>query len=758
MKKIININLSGRVIPIEDAAYEQLQAYIESLRRYFSNEESRDEIINDIESRIAELMSEKVRKGATCITDADVNEIASSMGRPEDFEAEEVSPGGDIPLQGNTASQSSQQQYQQQSSHTTGGQYAEREKAPKGRLYRDTSDKFIGGVCSGIAAYMNVDPAIVRILFAIVTFGGFGLGFLAYIIMWIILPPKDLEEYSGKRLFRNPEEKVIGGVASGLAAYFGKSVSTVRLVFAAPMILNIIFSSLNGFRWHDLDLFWNIGFSSISGTFILVYIILWIVLPEARTTYQKMEMRGEKVDVNAIRQNVKEGVDNMKERMKGWGEEVKESAQQFSNKAKEFSNTRGREFASEMNQTVRRTGGGIGHAIGVLFKVFFLFIFGTIAFALFIALIAVLFSLPQWWGLNEFLWSSSWQQVYAWGTLVFFMLVPLIALIVWVVRRIMNARAGSNYLGWTFGALWTLGWVSLVLLISSVGRDFSRSEFKDTETPAFVTPKGKLVVTVSQPELEYTGNYGWIDGDINGWDFTGDSMRLCNVWFDVSASPDSLYRVTIRRTANGRTEEEARVRATEFSYTALQQDSLLDLPSSYTIGKGSKYRIQQVGVLIQVPKGKKIRFDASVTDKLNIGRVTVNRRNRRNMGISVDNDYEFAFFTGVDYTMGIDGKLLQDGVKVSESGAPRRNNNGNYRYNSNDTATSVTPAVSPEEEANQKLEEEKRKIREESERKIKELEDKAKAAKSVSLLKRKKDAKTEGDIVGIPSPVSSLVL
>ena len=51
MKKIININLSGRVIPIEDSAYEKLQGYIESLRRYFANEEGRDEIINDIESR-----------------------------------------------------------------------------------------------------------------------------------------------------------------------------------------------------------------------------------------------------------------------------------------------------------------------------------------------------------------------------------------------------------------------------------------------------------------------------------------------------------------------------------------------------------------------------------------------------------------------------------------------------------------------------------------------------------------------------------
>jgi hypothetical protein len=85
MKKIININLSGRVIPIEDSAYEKLQNYIESLRRYFANEDGRDEIINDIESRIAELMSEKVRKGASAITDSDVDEIAKSMGRPEYF-------------------------------------------------------------------------------------------------------------------------------------------------------------------------------------------------------------------------------------------------------------------------------------------------------------------------------------------------------------------------------------------------------------------------------------------------------------------------------------------------------------------------------------------------------------------------------------------------------------------------------------------------------------------------------------------------
>src|SRR5580765_4375526 len=130
MKKIININLSGRVIPIEDSAYEKLQGYIESLRRYFAREEGRDEIINDIESRIAEIMDEKIRKGATCVTDDDITAIMSSMGRPEDFD--------DEPVESTTYSK------QQQSSNAN---YTYTEPKKKNRLYRDSSDKVVGGVC-----------------------------------------------------------------------------------------------------------------------------------------------------------------------------------------------------------------------------------------------------------------------------------------------------------------------------------------------------------------------------------------------------------------------------------------------------------------------------------------------------------------------------------------------------------------------------------------------------------------------------------
>jgi site-specific recombinase XerD len=89
MKKVININFQGRVIPIEESAYDMLKQYVESLRRFFADEEGRDEIINDIEGRIAELFGESLKKGSTCITDDEVNHIIASMGRPEDFEGEE---------------------------------------------------------------------------------------------------------------------------------------------------------------------------------------------------------------------------------------------------------------------------------------------------------------------------------------------------------------------------------------------------------------------------------------------------------------------------------------------------------------------------------------------------------------------------------------------------------------------------------------------------------------------------------------------
>jgi len=755
MKKIININLSGRVIPIEDSAYEKLQAYIESLRRYFANEEGRDEIINDIEGRIAELLHEKVRKGTEAIIDSDIEEIITSMGRVEDFEAEDkdnVAAAGSANSNAsssnaaytNTSSAGGSSSYQQRSSSST-GEY----RREKSKLYRDSSDKLIGGVCSGIASYLGIDPAIVRILFAIITFGGFGLGFVIYILLWIILPPKDLEGYGGKRLYRNPDDKIISGVAGGLAAYFGKSSNTIRLIFAAPLLLNILFSSLSWSVFRDGSFVPNIVAGSLTGTFFLAYIVLWIVLPEASSEYQKMEMRGEKVDVNRIRQNVREGVENMKEKMKDWGEEVKSSAQSMGDKAREFANTRGKAFAGEVKEVSRSGGRGIGHIIGVLFKAFFLFIAGTIAFALFVALIGVLIGGVSVWPVKDFIINGAWQNIWAWGTLILFLGVPLVGFIIWILRRIMRVRSHSNYLGWTFGGLWALGWLSVIMFAGSMFKDFRYSNYNKPGTEMTITQpaKGKMIVSVSAPELEYSGSLPWVDIEGEGFDINRDTMKIANIEIrDIQKSPDSFFHVIIKRYSCGRTVPDAEIRAQKIQYNVTYRDSILDLGSSLAIDRDSKYRGQQIEVIIQVPEGKKIRFDGTM-NKLHAFNIRISdKKNWRNRDRVDFDDESFPFETDVDYTMGPDGLRNPNGQAANTPVTP----DNNYRYQG--------PGVPPAPQApavNQDSLELERTI-EQKKNELKQLEEKKKSqtGKPTGFINHQEERETE-DGAG-PSPMSLL--
>jgi phage shock protein PspC (stress-responsive transcriptional regulator)/ElaB/YqjD/DUF883 family membrane-anchored ribosome-binding protein len=667
MKKIININLSGRVIPIEDAAYETLQRYIESLRRYFAQEEGRDEIINDIESRIAELMNDKVRKGATAITEADMDEIIASMGRVEDFEEADAAEATRVADAGETVSGSA-------SIGGTGFTY----KA-KSRLYRDTSDKLLGGVCSGIANYMNVDPAIVRLLFAIITFGGFGMGILIYILLWIVLPSRDLEAFVGKRLFRNPDDRVISGVAGGLGAYFDKPSWAIRLIFAAPLLLNIVFSVINSlFSVGHRDLFPNLFIGSFTGTFSLAYIILWIVLPEARSPFEKMEMRGEKVDVNRIRQNVKEGMSDIKTRMESWGEEVKTSAQEMSRRATEFAQSQGRPFVSEVGQAARPAARGALHVIGVLFKAFFIFVAGCITLGLFVGLIMVVFGGVAFWPINNFLWTSPLQKFLAWGTLLLFIGVPIIGFITWMVRRIGQVRSRNRYLGWTFGGLWTLGWVCAISFAASIAKDLRVYDRANAIELPVNTTANKLLVRVNEPEIRYSGTAWWMDNNDNaGWDISDDVMKYNNVKIRINKSEDSFYRVKVYKYSAGRSLADVQARATQTRYEVSTKDSILNLASGLVINRESKFRGQGVIVEIEVPVGKMIRFDETLLDAYNPWVVRTSTREYRSWGrrrayqIDWDFDEHFNWDIDTDYVMTSDGKLRKPAEVIMDNSGVR---------------------------------------------------------------------------------------
>lgn len=668
MKKIININFHSRVIPIEETAYEILQQYIQSLRRYFANEEGREEIISDIENRFAELFSESLKKGAACITDADVNAIIASMGRPEEF-AEEDSASGTTGS-ASTGAGGAQGGYSQSSWQGD---------EPR-RLYRADNDKILGGVCAGLANYLRLDPAIIRIIFVLITFG-WGFGFLLYIILWMVLPYKSLPANARKRLYRNPDDRVIAGVASGLAAYFHIEVWIPRLIFCLPLIAGILTSILRHvwFYWGG-PVFFTGGFG---GTLFITYIVLWIVLPEATSASEKLEMRGEKVDLESIKNTIKSDLGNVNKKAREMGSEMKESFQ----KAGEQIRTSAQNFSAEAYPAMRRTGNGFGHAIGVLFKAFFLFIAGVIAFALIAALTALIFRGHGILHLKDYILYGFWENFLAWAGFFLFLVIPVIALLTWLIRRITGTRSRNHYLGYTFATLWVIGLFCLIALAGVFVSNFQARQHVEEEVSIAQPSHGKMIVKVDQSNRDrYDDTDWWSD-----WDFGNrgplfvneDSLMLNTVRLRLLRSDDSSFHVRSVKFSHGRDSHIARQTAEEISFPVRQADSVLYLPEGITINRHSqKFRNQQVIVEVYIPLGKRILVNRSID---HYHWFNINTHNRHIHWSSRDDDWDinwdndnddhesFSWDSDVEYTMTADGLRRTNWKNTPENERKDRN-------------------------------------------------------------------------------------
>ena len=611
MKKVININFQGRVIPIEETAYDLLKQYVDSLRRFFANEEGRDEIINDIESRVAELFSDMLKKGNTCITDADVNVVIDSMGRPEDFDDDETKVKSQLESESGTSANT--------------GDFSQ----PRGRYFRDENDKILGGVCAGMAHYLRIDPAIVRILFAIISFGGFGMGILIYILLWIVVPSRGLEKSAiRKRLFRNPDERVIAGVASGVASYFNIAVWIPRLVFAFPLVAGVCVSIFRNLFW-NFDPFPSIVFGSFGGTLFIIYIVLWAIIPEANSASEKLEMRGEKVDLNTIKNTIQEDLEGFRNRAETWGKEVGTKAQQWGQEVgKTMSEKKVFERASptgaEAAGYVRGRRSRLGHAIGVIFKAFFLFLAGILAFALLMGLLALIFSGVSVFPLKNYFLDGIGENALAWSTLLFFLGVPVIALITWIIRRVMGIRPGSRSLGWIFGGLWVIGLISAIILAASIARSFDADAREKVAVPMAQPSTGKVIVQVEDANIKTYGRWFRMDGIVN---VTEDSLVINNIRFHIVKSPDTAFHMFMTRFSSGRDEENALSNVKSIQYGVTQQDSVLTLDRGFSIHRGAKFRNQRVIATLQIPVGGHILIDRSVSRRLNWFHFTNGHRN-----------------------------------------------------------------------------------------------------------------------------------
>ena len=627
MKQVININFQGRVVPIEVTAFDILKNYTESLNRHFANEQGKEEIINDIESRIGELFQEKLKSGATCITEEDVNNIIKNMGRPEDFDT--------------TGDESQAGQNKESGSHTSmgGAGYAK-------KLYRDENDKVLGGVCSGLGNYFGIDSVILRIIFVIMFFSG--IGFLAYIILWAVVPSSAVSEIGSyrKKLYRDTDNKLIAGVCSGLSKYFGVPIWIPRLLFLIPFLS---FAFKWG-HWGGLSFPDFLSFSFSPGSF-LVYIILWLVLPEATTTAEKLEMKGEKVDMNSIKNSVVE-------EMKG----VKERAEKLSKEAAGIAREKSKVMGAEFSGAVKRNRNPIGNIVAGFFKIIFYIIFGSIAIGLVFALFGLAIAAIGVFPIKDFVFNGALQNWLAWGTLIFFIAVPIVGVITWIIRRLTRVRSGNKNLAFGFSILWLLGWVCFIMLLANVSKDFRRTNNPAEQFITLANPHvSRMDITADDPDKTFFRT-NWSRFDLYEA-LDSDTVHVRNVVFKIEKSETDSFRVSIMRIARGQSRTAADTTARNIQYNVIQKDSTLLIDKGIAITKQEKFRNQYVIVRIYVPVGKQINIDRSV-----------GRWNDATIGFYDDDDWNFEtkktqrnWDYNTNYIMKEDGLYTLDGIKAGTS-------------------------------------------------------------------------------------------
>lgn len=659
MKKVININFQGRIIPIEEDAYENLKKYVESLRQYFANEEGKEEIINDIENRIAELFSEKLKTVAQpFITEESVATIIASIGRPEEFDGDNIE--FDVKETSSASAKSSQ---------TYSG------FEPRGSWFRNQNDKILGGVCSGLASYLRIDATIIRVLFVLFSLGAFGGGFLLYLILWAILPAKSHDSIVARRLYRDADQKVFGGVCSGIAKYFNIAVWIPRLIFLLPILLSVFKNVIHIFYFPVIF--------SFSGTLVLTYLILWAVIPKALTASEKMEMKGEKIDLESIKNKVQDEIHGVKKNISDnagkWKQDFSGKASELKDEAKETA----RRFAGETGPAIRKNSNRFGRFIMTIIKVFFFFIISMIAFGLLMAVISLVVAGTALMPLKDFIANGSLVQIYAWATLILFFIIPVVALIQWLIRKIAGIKLRNHYISYTLGILWAAGWVSIVLLIATISKEFKRSGQVSSDVAIEQPSTGKLKIEFKDPEGRYYPldlNFGNFDNDNDEENpddlrlsIGEDSLLVGNISIRLVKSNDDSFHITTIKRARSSSPREAEQIAESIPFSVSQADSIIYLPFAFPITKQNKFRNQQVRVQIEVPVGKEVY----INDRAENLHWFSMEGNERGLTFSLDNESGYNYFwrSGVWYIMterGIEKKYKdEENIDEEDRDEPR---------------------------------------------------------------------------------------
>ena len=690
MKKTININFQGQLITIEETAYDTLNQYVQSLKEYFKREAEGTEIVNDIESRIAELFGNRLKHGIPCITDEDVISVINTIGRPEEFDME-----FDEREEKSTMSPPHTQSTQSQMPPPV------TDEARKS-LFRKSNDKILGGVCSGLAHYLKIDPVFVRLGFVLL----FSFVFWIYIILWIVLPARALPNNVSKRLYRNPNDRFIAGVAGGIAAYFKIDTWIPRIVFLIPLIFKVLglarmpFYAFNHFNFNTFTP-WNLSIS-LNFSFVVAYIILWIITPKAVTVKQKLEMMGEDEYLKTIRATVSDNVaqarssradaDNVIIGLSA-NANVNATTKATNTTSSEQHHTISSDIVTEQTSTPplpppymdppRTTYSGqqsersgcLNVLVGFV-KVVFFGTVGIVAASLMISLFTLIFAGAQFIPLQSLFVNPGFENTLLWMSIVLTLAVPAIGVIVWIVRRIMKAKS-RPVIGYAVATLWFVGIVAGLVLGFNITRKFSIESLQEYNIELTSPTTNKLYVEMERYPMDYfsvtpgtskftIGSTGFNKielGNLPFFNVEEDSLLFNTIELRMKTSKDTLFHVKTIYSSFDKNYKTAKANLKEFDFQLEQNDSVLTIPKFFKTPKKQGFRNQFVVVEIFVPSGSKLEVSEELTD---YQRTISSKAMRRKYGDDYGRRNSLEWKSDEEYVLEneklIDTKLLNDSI------------------------------------------------------------------------------------------------
>lgn len=498
MNKTLTVNIGGIVFHIEEHAYEKLRKYLDAIRAYFTSSDGRDEIMQDIEARIAEMFQEKIKSSQQPILESEVDEVINIMGRPEQFAADSAD-GANYSTGANSTN------------YTTSHGFR--------RLYRDPDDKVIGGVCSGISYRMGIDPIWLRAGFAI-SFFAFGSGFF-------------------------------------------------------------------------------------------LYLILMIIMPKAKTTAEKLEMRGEPVNIENIKKSVADEMGSIKSK-------VNEFAGEFSKPGSESFGKRTGSFFENVFETVLDILKGLFKFAVKVIAVFMLLL-GLIVFgSILIALLAVLgvggIEIPVF--LTNFFLTPS-QQFWTFAALFLLVGIPFLMLVYKGIKMLFNIKKENALVKYASGSLILVGLIIGLGLIFSISKNYRYRDSSRANLTLIQPARDTLYIDAEKQE-KYANGFGiHIDNDDDFSIISGtlDSiMRIRKVRLEIQKATGDSFELVKVQTGRGSSREDAVSNARKMNYKFEQVDSLLLFDESFTISSDVKFRNQKINLILKVPMGKTIYLDDNVRE------------------------------------------------------------------------------------------------------------------------------------------------